>query len=138
MFCPNQADVKHVTPGAGPFWLQGHELNKSCRSLQVDATYQISRPCGFKQEYVFMFFLYQPFVIHGTSSANLFISQTHNLNRLGSGLLVDATYKISRLYALWLQTRRCLTFVSQKSIFSRCDLDMQWTKTFEQLLKRDI
>ena len=30
----------------------------------------------------------------------------HNLNKHGRGLLGDATYQISRLYALWFQTRR--------------------------------
>ena len=34
-----------------------------------------------------------------------FWPQGHNLNKLGRGPLGDATYKISRLYALWAQTR---------------------------------
>ena len=38
-----QAYIKHVTSGAGPFWPQGHDLNKLGRGLLDDATYQISR-----------------------------------------------------------------------------------------------
>ena len=34
--------VKHVTPGRGYFWPQGHDLNKLVRSPQGDASYQIS------------------------------------------------------------------------------------------------
>ena len=33
--------VKHVTPGWGHFWLQGHNLNKLGRGPLGDATYQI-------------------------------------------------------------------------------------------------
>ena len=62
----------------------------------------------------------------------MFGPQEHNFNKLGSGLLDDATYWISRLYALWFQTRSFLKFSSQESIFNLCDLDMQ------QLLKRAI
>ena len=36
------AYVKHVTPGWGHFWPQGHYLNNVGRGLLVDATYQIS------------------------------------------------------------------------------------------------
>ena len=32
------------------FWPQGHNLNKIGRGPLDDATYQISRPCGFRQE----------------------------------------------------------------------------------------
>ena len=35
--------VKHMTPGAGHFWPQGHNLNKLVRGPQGDATYQISK-----------------------------------------------------------------------------------------------
>ena len=37
------AFVKHVTPGAGHFLPKGHNLNKLCRDLLDDATYQILR-----------------------------------------------------------------------------------------------
>ena len=36
--------VKHVTPGAGPFWPNWHNLYKLGRGPLGDATYQISRP----------------------------------------------------------------------------------------------
>ena len=40
---PISAYIKHVTPAAGPFWPQGHNLNKLGRDPLVDASYQISR-----------------------------------------------------------------------------------------------
>ena len=58
--------------------------------------------------------------------------QGYSLNKLGRGLLDEATYQISSLEALWFLTRRCL---SQKSIFSLCDLDMEWTRTSWTLIK---
>ena len=39
---PLSANVKYVTPGAGPFLPKGHNLNKLGRGPQGDATYQIS------------------------------------------------------------------------------------------------
>ena len=36
----------------------------------------------------------------------IFWPQVHNLNKLGRGPLGDATYQISRLKALWFQTKR--------------------------------
>ena len=41
-----------------------------------------------------------------------FRPQGYNLNKLGRGLLGDATYQISKLWALWFQR-------------SQCDLDTQ-------------
>ena len=58
-----------------------------------------------------------------------FWPQGHNLNKFGWGPLGDATYQISKLYALWFQRRRFLKFSSWKSIFSLCDLVMLWTRT---------
>ena len=43
MCFPIQANVKYVTPGRCHFWPQGYNLDKIGRSLQGDATYQISR-----------------------------------------------------------------------------------------------
>ena len=34
---PHISLCKHVTPGRGYFWLQGHSLNKRCRGLLDDA-----------------------------------------------------------------------------------------------------
>ena len=59
--------------------------------------------------------------------------QEHNLNKLGRVPLDDSTYPKSRLKALWF-----LKLLSRKSIFSLCDLDMQQTKTIDQLLNRAI
>ena len=52
----------------------------------------------------------------------------------GRGPLGDATYQISRLLAFWFRTRRFFKFSSQNSIFSLCDLDMQWTRTILTIL----
>ena len=35
--------VKHVTPGRGHFWPQGHNLNKLVMGPEGDATYQTSK-----------------------------------------------------------------------------------------------
>ena len=63
MFLPIYVYVKHVTPGVGPFWPQGYNLNKLVRGPQGDATYQISklasRPYGFRQE---DFFYVSPYI----------------------------------------------------------------------------
>ena len=53
--------VKHVKPGAGPFWPQMYNLNKIVRGPLDDATYQNcqgSKPNGFR--FFFMFSLYKP------------------------------------------------------------------------------
>ena len=59
----------------------------------------------------------------------------HYLNKLGIDLPGDATYQISRLQAVWFQTRRFLKFSSWKSIFSLCDRSMQWTRTIWTISK---
>ena len=41
---------KACDPLGGHFWRQGYDLNKLGRGSQGDASYQISRPCGFRQE----------------------------------------------------------------------------------------
>ena len=64
-----------------------------------------------------------------------FWPQGYYLNKLGRGSPGDATYQISKPYALWFQSRRFLKFSSWKSIFSLCDLDMQWTGTIWTILK---
>ena len=67
--------------------------------------YQGSRPYGFRQEDVFMFFPIKACAKHGTLGAGHFWQQGYNLNNLGRGLLGDASYKLPRLYALWFQKR---------------------------------
>ena len=47
------------------------------------------------------FFPILAYVKHVTPGAGPFLAQGPNLNKLGRGLLGDATYQISRLYALW-------------------------------------
>ena len=65
----------------------------------------------------------------------------HNLNKLHRGPLDDAINQITRLYALWFQTRIFFIFSSQKSIFSQCDLDnvtCNGPEPFGPLVKRAI
>ena len=59
----------------------------------------------------------------------------HNLIKLGKVLLVNATYKTSKFYALWFQTRSFLKFLSRTSMFSLCDQDMQRTKNIWTFIK---
>ena len=40
-----------------------------------------------------------------------FWPQGHNLNKLGRGLLGDATYQISRLFAMWISQEDCFHVV---------------------------
>ena len=39
MFLPIKAYVKHLTPGVGPFWPKGYNLNKLGRGSLDDASY---------------------------------------------------------------------------------------------------
>ena len=51
--------------------------------------------------------------------------------------MYEATYQISKTWAFWFQTRRFFKFSVKKSIFSSCDLDVQWTGTIWTALKED-
>ena len=53
---------------------------------------------------IFLCFPILVYVKHVTPGARQFLPQGHNLNKLGR-VLADATYQISRLCALWFQTR---------------------------------
>ena len=59
----------------------------------------------------------------------IFGPQGYNLNKFGRGPLDEATYQISKMWAFWFQTKRFFNFSVKKSIFSFCDLDVQWTRT---------
>ena len=50
-----------------------------------------------------------------------FWPQGHNLNKLVRGLQGDATYQISKLYALWFQTRRLFYVSPYISLCKACD-----------------
>ena len=124
-----------MIPRVGQFLAQGHNLNKHCRSPQGDATYQIS---SFKalwfptRRFVFLWKTHDD--VHRKTCAlgrAHFWPQGHNLNKLARCLLDDDANQISRLYALWLQTRTfLLKFSSRKPVYSLCDLhvDMQGTQ----------
>ena len=49
-------------PGGNHFWPHGYNFNKLGRGPLGDAPYkyQGSRPCGLRQEDIFMFSLYKP------------------------------------------------------------------------------
>ena len=71
----------------------------------LQSKYQGSVPYGFRQEDFFSYFPIWACVKHVTNGAGHFWPQGHSLNKLDRRLLGDATYQISRLVALWFQTR---------------------------------
>ena len=56
------------------YWPHGYNLNKLGRGLLGDASYQVSRPCGFSQEYFFMFFPIKAYVKHVTPGVGHFLA----------------------------------------------------------------
>jgi len=62
-------------------------------------------PYWFREE--FKDFSYEKMI---SPRAQHFILWGHNLNKLGKGSLGDATYQISKLWALRVQRRRFLRF----------------------------
>ena len=116
-------------PKAGP--PQVYNLNTLGSGPLDDTTYHIGKALGlvFSDEKTFSCCsLYKPVQNIWDLGRGHFWPQGYYLNNIGRGPLGDATYQISQLYALWFQ-RRFLKFSSWKSIFSLCDLDMQWTGT---------
>ena len=55
------------------------------------------RPCGFRREDFLNAFPIYAYVKLVTPGAGHFLPQGHYLNKLGSGLLDNASYQISRL-----------------------------------------
>ena len=117
----------HVAPRTGPFLTPG--------ALFEQTKYQDPRHCGFRKK--FHVFPILAYVKHVAPRVGPFLAQGHNLKKLGGGPLDNATYQISRLLALWFQTRRFLKVLVLKSIFSLCDLDIQQTRTILTIIKED-
>ena len=63
-----------------------------------------------------------------------FKPEGYNLNKLGGGLLGYAAYQILTL-GIVVSNKKIFIL---KIYFSPCELDMQWTKLFEQLFKRVV
>ena len=59
--------------------------------------------------------------VPGTPGAGPNLALWHNLNKLGRGLLGHSTYQISRLSALWFQTRRFFHGFPYISLSKTCD-----------------
>ena len=74
--------------------------------MMLHTNYQSSRPYVFRQEDFFYVSPYISLCKHVIPGAWPFWPQGSNLNKLGRGPPDDASYQISRLYALWGQTRR--------------------------------
>ena len=89
--------------------------------MRLHAKYQGSTLCGFKREDFFHVSPYKSLCKHVTSGRDHFWPPGYNLNKLGRGLLGDATYQISRLYALWFQTRRFFQYFPYISLCKQCD-----------------
>ena len=60
--------------------------------MLLHTKYQGSRFRGFRQEDLFIFPLYKPMLKCDPQGRPMFGPQEHNFNKLGSGLLDDATY----------------------------------------------
>ena len=58
-----------------------------------------------------------------------FLTNPNGLNNLGRGSPKEHFCKIIWKSVQWFLTRRFFKFLVKKSIFSSCDLDMQWTGT---------
>ena len=89
-------------------------------NLMLHTKYQDSRSCGFGQKVMFSF--YKPMLNMCTPKSGQIWTQGHNLNKLDRGLLNDATLPISRLWALWFQTRRFFHVV----LFSLIYMQTMW------------
>ena len=63
----------------------------------LQTKYQGSRPCGFRQEDLFMFLTIKAYVKPVTPGGGPCWPQGFNLNKLGRGPLGDASYQISKL-----------------------------------------
>ena len=88
-------------PRWGQFWPQGHHMNKLGKGPIEDATtkYQMSMPSSFREEFwsfPFLFPICDP-------KRDQSWPQGHYMNRLGRDPPGDATYQISKLYALQFQ-----------------------------------
>ena len=66
-----------------------------------------------------------------------FLTNQNGLNNLGRGLPKKHFWKIILKLVQWLLTRNLFKFLVKKSIFSSCDLDMQWTETIWTTLKEN-
>ena len=81
--------------GRDHFWPEDHNLNKLGRGPLLHTKYKSSMPCGFRQE-DFLCFPYISLCItcHVTPGTGPFMAHGyngHNLNKLGSDPLDDAT-----------------------------------------------
>ena len=77
--------------------------------------YQGSRHYGFRQEDFSMFPYMSLCKTCDPQGRDNFYPQGDHLNKLGRGPLGDATFQISRLWALWFQTSRlflCFPYIS--------------------------
>ena len=98
-------------------------MNKLCRGPLGYATYQISRlyALWFLTRKFFHVFPICVNVKHVTPRAGLFWSQWHIINKLGRGPPDDDTYQLSKLYAMWFQTRRFFHNCPYVSPCKTCD-----------------
>ena len=78
--------------------------------VMLHTKYQGSKPYSFRQK-IFSCFPYNAYVKHVNPRAGHYWLQGYNFNKLGRGSLGDASYQISKLYALWFQTRIYFMFL---------------------------
>ena len=104
---PIKAYVKYLTRGRGHFWPKGDNLNKFGRGPLGDAKYQILKALGLvvSDKKICSHFPYISQLEHVTPRAGHFLPKGYHLNKLSSGLLGDATYRLSIVQGFWFQTR---------------------------------
>ena len=98
IFSPIITYVKHVIPGAGPFFVQGHNLDKLARGPLDHATYQIpgSKSYGFREDFFPCFPYVNICITCDPKGQDNLWPQVDNLNKLGRGPLGNATNQILR------------------------------------------
>ena len=69
--------------------------------------------------------------------AAMFLTNPNSLDNLCRGSPKKHFCKIILKSVQWFRTRRFFKFLIKKSIFSSCDLDMQWTGAIWTTLKED-
>ena len=115
--------VKSVIPGGGHCWRQGHDLNKLGR-VSTRWWHMLNiKALGFTVSDKKIFPCFFPYLskckICEHRGLRHFLPRGHNLNKLGPQ--GNATYQISRLFAVRFQTRKCFIVPPYISLCKTCD-----------------
>ena len=95
--------LRNMLPPVGPFCAQGHNLNILGRGRWCHITnIKVLGSCGFREEEFYLFSLYNAIYKTCDPRGGTIFDPTG----IGRGPLGDAKYQVSRLSALWFQTRK--------------------------------